>query len=251
MKNKNRKNGFSYGCYRIIRWLVKLFYPKITVEGAEYLPEESCIIVGNHTQMNGPICGELYVPGKRSIWCAWQMMYLKEVPAYAFRDFWSAKPRITRWSYKLLSYIIAPLSVCVFNNAHTIPVYHDGRIITTFKQTIAALQENTNIVIFPECYEPYNHIVNQFQEKFIDIAKLYNKKTGKALAFVPMYIAPNLKKLCLGKPILYNPENAIDEERRRISNYLMEQITEIAINLPEHKVVPYANLSKKEYKMNV
>lgn len=241
----------SYACYRMIRWLVKLFYPVITVEGADNLPGEACIIVGNHTQMNGPICAELYIPGKRSIWCAWQMMHIKEVPSYAYQDFWSGKPKYICWFYKLLSYIIAPLSVCVFNNAHTIPIYHDGRIITTFKKTLAALQEDTNIVIFPECYEPYNHIVNQFQDKFIDIAKLYDKKTGNALPFVPMYIAPNLKKLYLGKPTLYNPNNTIEVERRRIATYLMEQITEIAVNLPPHRVVPYANLSKKEYKMNV
>ena len=50
--------------FRIIKWLVKVFYPKMQVEGAEYLPDEPVIIVGNHCQMNGPIVGELYVPGE-------------------------------------------------------------------------------------------------------------------------------------------------------------------------------------------
>ena len=55
--------GFSRICYKIIRYLVWVFYPKITVGGMENLPDEACIVVGNHTQMNGPIVGELYFPG--------------------------------------------------------------------------------------------------------------------------------------------------------------------------------------------
>ena len=38
--------------FKIIKWLVKVFYPKISVEGVENLPDEPVIIVGNHCQMN-------------------------------------------------------------------------------------------------------------------------------------------------------------------------------------------------------
>lgn len=243
--------GIAYGVYRLCRWLVSVFYPHMTFEGLENLPDGACIVVGNHTQMNGPICAELYFPGKRRIWCAGQMMHLKEVPAYAFQDFWSGKPASVRWFYKLLSYIIAPLSVCIFNNARTIPVYHDNRLLTTFKQTVAALQEDMRVVIYPECAQPYNHIIYQFQDRFIDVAKLYYKRTGKAISFVPMYIAPSLKKIYLGEPAAFDPEQPMEQERARICRYLMEQITQIAQSLPAHVVIPYLNLPKKEYPMNI
>ena len=68
-------------------------------------------------------------------------MHLKEVPAYAFRDFWSQKPKWTHWFYKILSYIITPLAVCIFNNAHTIPVWHDTRLVSTFRTSMQRLQE--------------------------------------------------------------------------------------------------------------
>ncbi|MBR6533512.1 MAG: hypothetical protein IKT44_03715 [Clostridia bacterium] len=245
------KSKFVYICYLMLRWLVKVFYPKTTVEGTKKLPDEGCIIVGNHTQMNGPIVGELYFPGKRKIWCAWQMMSLKEVPSYSYKDFWSLKPKGIKWFYKLLSYLIAPIAVCIFNNANTIPVFHDSRIISTYRQTVSALAEGTKVIIFPECYEPHNHIINNFQDKFIDIAKMYYKRNGKAVSFVPMYIAPRLKKAYLGRPIAFCPDRPIEEERRRICDYLMEQITDIAQGLPEHKVVPYINTPSKNYKSNI
>lgn len=237
--------------YKVIKWLVKVFYHKMTVEGVDNLPDEPVIVVGNHTQMNGPICCELYFPGNRYTWCAGEMMHLKEVPAYAFQDFWSRKPKYIRWFYKLLSYIIAPLSVCVFNNARTVGVYHDARIISTFKQTVQRLQEGASVVIFPEHDVPYNHILCDFQDKFIDVAKLYYKRTGKELTFVPLYIAPKLKKMYLGKPIRFCAANPMEEERTRICRYLMEAITEIAVSLPEHTVVPYNNIPRKQYLSNI
>ena len=239
------------GLYAAIKWLVKTCYPKIEVVGQDNLPEEPVIIVGNHSQMNGPIACELYTPGDHYIWCAGEMMHLKDVPAYAYQDFWSDKPKAVRWFYKLLSYIIAPLSVCVFNNAHTIGVYHDARIISTFKQTVQRLQEGNHVVIFPEHRVPYNHILCQFQAKFIDVAKLYCKRTGKAVCFVPMYLAPKLKKMYFGKPIRFCPDAPIEEERARITNELMRQITDIAVSLPEHTVIPYNNIPKKQYLSNI
>lgn len=221
------------------------------VVGTENLPDEPVIVVGNHTQMNGPIACELYFPGKRYIWCAGQMMHLKEVPDYAFQDFWSQKPGWCRWFYKLLSYLIAPFSVCVFNNAGTIPVYHDIRLRTTFKMSMDKLQDGASMIIFPEHDEPYNNIIYDFQDKFIDLARMYHKRTGKELSFVPLYIAPSLKKMYIGKPLRFCAEAPIKEERRRICDYLMTEITEIARALPEHTVVPYRNIPKRLYPSNI
>lgn len=237
--------------YQFIRGLVKLFYPKTEVVGTETLPEEPLIVVANHAQMNGPIANELYFPGDKYIWCAGEMMHMKEVPAYAYKDFWSRKPKYIRWFYKLLSYVIAPLSVCVFTNAHTIAVYHDMRLISTFRETVEKLLAGSRVIIFPEHDVPHNHILCEFQDKFIDIAKTYYKKTEKELAFVPMYIAPTLKKMYLGTPIRFDSSASIKEERKRICDHLMNEITGIACNLPEHTVVPYNNIPKKDYPLNI
>lgn len=240
----------SMWLYRLIRAGVKLCYPKMQVEGIKNLPDAPALIVANHAQMNGPIACELYFPGNRYTWCAGQMMHLKEVPEYAFQDFWSRKPRRSRWFYKGLSYVIAPFSVCVFNNAKTIPVYRDARIISTFKTTVKTLCDGASVVIFPEHDAPYNPIVSQFQDKFVDIARLYYKRTGKAVSFVPMYIAPALKTMYIGKPTVFDPEAPMEQERQRICDYLMDEITRTAQELPLHTVVPYRNIPKKDYPKN-
>lgn len=236
--------------FKIIKALVRFFFGKMEVVGLENLPENNTIIVGNHTQMNGPIAGELFMKDNCYIWCAGEMMNLKEVPQYAFHDFWSQKPKWTHPFYRLLSYIITPLALCLFHNARTIAVYRDMRIMSTFKESIKMLQNGANLLIFPEKDEKNNNILYRFQENFIDIAKLYHKKTGIELTFVPMYIAPKLKKMYIGKGIPYDSKNSIEEERKRISEYLSDEITDIARSLPEHIVIPYRNIPKKFYLKN-
>lgn len=248
---KKKETSFlSLIIFRVVRFLVRLFYGKTNIIGIENLPADNTIIVANHTQMNGPIVGELFMPKNCYIWCAGQMMHLKEVPAYAFKDFWSQKPKWTQPFYRLLSYIIAPLASCVFSNARTIAVYRDTRITSTFKKTVKMLGDGRNILIFPEKDEKYNNILYKFQENFIDVAKLYYKKTGAELTFVPMYIAPKLKKAYIGKGIKFNAQNDMADERQQIAAYLADEITRIARELPAHTVVPYRNIPKKHYLSN-
>ena len=237
--------------FRILRAIVKMVYPNIEIVGLDNLPPEPCVIVANHCQLNGPIVGEIHFPGPRKIWTAGQMMKWKEVPAYAFQDFWSQKPKWTHWYFKLVAYLITPLSVCVFNNANTIPVYHDMRLMTTFRATLNALQEGENVIIFPEHDQKHNHIVYDFQDKFVDVAKMYYKKTGKTLQFVPLHEAPKLTQAVLGAPIPFDVTADAKIERRRICDKLMADITCLAEGLPRHTVVPYRNIPKRLYPTNL
>ncbi|MBQ4630022.1 MAG: hypothetical protein IJB70_03445 [Clostridia bacterium] len=247
MKKSGRRFGFLF---RFLKAVIKPFYPKYELMGLENIPDEPCIIVANHTQMYSPIVCELYLPDNFVTWCAGEMTKLKEVPAYAFKDFWSQKKPSVRWLFKIASYLIAPLSVLVFNNARTIPVFRDNRIITTFKLSLSAVQDGKSLVIFPEHDEAHNNIVARFSTKFTDIARMHFKNSGKRLSFVPTYVAPNLKKMYFGNPIVYDETNEKNKERNRICDYLMDEITKIATSLPKHTVVPYRNISKKYYPKN-
>ncbi len=244
------KEKITYAVYRIIRFFIWLFYPEIKSEGTGNLPDEAVIAVGNHAKMNGPISCELYFPREHSTWTAGQMMKLREVPDYAYTDFWGEKPAYIKWAFRILSYIIAPLAVCIFNNAKCIGVYHDTRLLSTFRDTVRKLEEGTDIVIFPEHNVPYNNLVWEFQDRFVDVAKMYYRRTGREVCFVPMYTAPRLRKLYFGKPVRYDHSAPAEQERKRIAKAMMDGITEIARSLPEHTVVPYPNMPSGQYPTN-
>ena len=237
--------------YRLIKASVRLFYGRTAVVGAENLPDGPCIVVGNHCQMNGPIACELDFPGRHYTWTAGEMMHLKDVPAYAFRDFWSKKPKAVRWLFRIASYLIAPIAVIVFNNANCIGVYHDAQVISTFRETVETLQDGANVIIFPETDPPVNNILSTFQERFVTVAKQYVKRSGEPISFVPLYLAPTLRTMYLGEPVPFDPDAPSRDECRRVCALLSERITGLATALPKHRVVPYRNIPKKNYPYNI
>ena len=236
--------------FRFIKRMVGCFYRKRKVVGEDNILSEPAIYIGNHSQMHGPLYAELYFPKPRVTWCAGDIMDNKTAQGYILDDFWPNKNPKKIKRYKRLSKMISPLAAYIFTNADTIAVHHDQRGIATFKNSVEALTHNKNIIIFPEGREEFNHIVNEFQDKFVDLARFYYKKSGKAINFVPMYIAPKLKAVCFGESVAFNPNAEPGEERNRICEYLKDKITQMALELPVHKVVPYANIPKKYYKSN-
>lgn len=244
---KIEKKPFLYRC---IFGTFRSFYKRRKIIGLENLPLDKAIVVGNHAQAHGPLFSELYFPTKKAIWCAGEMMKAKEVPAYAYKDFWSLKPKWIRWFYKIVSFVIAPLCAFVFSNADTIGVYKDSRLMGTFKKSVNALKNGTNVIIFPEERTPYNEIVNEFQDKFVDVAKLYYALAREVISFVPMYHAPSLKTVVFGEPISYNPDLAIDEQRSVVCEHIKQEITRLARELSVHRVTPYLNVKKKHYPMS-
>ena len=244
------RDKLSLIVFRIIRFFIYVFYPRTEFIGSENLPDGPAVIVGNHAKTNAPIACELYFPEKHLTWTAGEMMHLKEIPDYSYTDVWGSKPGYIKWFFRLLSYIIAPFASAIFNNADCIGVYHDSRVIRTFRQSVRALHDGTKVVILPEHNEPYNNIVCDFQDRFVDVARLYYKKYKQEISFVPMYTAPALHKVFLGEPVRYNSSAPAEEERERICREMMDRITGMARSLPEHTVVPYPNIPKSEYPSN-
>ncbi len=238
--------------YLVFKALATIFLlPSMEVEGAENLPKGPAIVVGNHSQAYGPVAAEIYFPGRHYTWCISEMMEKDKVADYAYKDFWSKKPVIVRPFFKLLSHIIPVFAQILFTNAATIPVYRDKRVMRTFQISCDKLKEPSKVIIFPEDYTEYNNIVHNFQRGFVHLAKYYYRQTDDALPFVPMYVCPKLKKLVFGKPIYYSPKGKSDEEAERICTYLQDSISELAYSLPRHHVVPYPNVSRKHYPLNI
>ncbi len=244
---KKKKTHFLY---KLICRFGYWFFPKFEIEGYENVKDGDCIIAGNHCQVYGPIANELYMKGDFRIWCASEVMDKKVISDYAYREFWGRKPKWTKWFYKLLSKL-GPVVAQVFIDAHTIPVYRGLAVIKTFNYSIESLNEGANNVLFLENYNPHNNIINEFKEGFVDLGRMYYKKHGKILKFAPMYVAPSLKKIYIGKPTAFDPNANMDDERARIKKYLMDEVTNIAVSLPNHKVVPFANGTKAEWPMSL
>ena len=67
---------------------------------------------------------------------------------------------------------------------------------------------------------------------------------------MPAYYAPKLHKVYLGTPVYFQAGAPIEEERCRICDYVMNEITRMAAEAPLHTVIPYRNIRKRDYPKN-
>lgn len=236
-----KKKGF----YRFIAFFVCLFNRPVEFLGMENMPEEPCVIVCNHAKARGPIMAEAYLPFKKRIWCDAPMFDKKEFVKYAYSAFWGGKVNcFKRFFVKLL----APLVAYVFKNADAIPVYRDMRVVKTYKASVEELNEGKSVLIFPECPDEYNEIINKLNVYFVDVARYYYKQTGKELLFVPMYYGATIRKAIIGNAVKFDSNADIADERKRVTDALLDETTRVAKMLPVHKVIPFNNVKKKYYK---
>ena len=235
--------------FRIIFFFVKLFYrvPKVIYE-EELSHDRPIVYIANHCKAHGPVA--FYLLGKKNIriWCTNEIMYWKTCPKYCYDIFLNggAKPKAFRWFYHLVSYIMTPLCIIVFRGAETIPVYYDTRLVTTYNKTAQTINEGRDIVIFPETPPELNDYLNKFNIGFIDTARFMKKKTGKEVVFVPTYLAPSIKTLIVGKPIEYDYSKDVKEQRIELVEKLQNEITRLAMKLPQHKVEHYITRKKSK-----
>jgi 1-acyl-sn-glycerol-3-phosphate acyltransferase len=131
--------------------------------------------------------------------------------------------------------IAGPVLIWAMNSVEPIPVYRGtGReIIKTMKLTVEALEQEDNILLFPENNiktERYTRLPGEFFTGFAHIGKEYFKKTGKNITFYPMYADSERRIIFMGAGITYDEKNHPANEKERIVEHLKKSMDEMAAN---------------------
>lgn len=228
----------SYLYYKFIRGILRLCFPRAKTVYEEEPDTEPAVFVCNHSAIRGPVMMTLDFKRKHQTWTVHCALDSKKAVNYAFHDILMGNSRRFKRFWRMLAHIVAKLLPPLLWY-DTIPVYHDTGIIKTFKQSIRAMTEGSDLVIFAESPKRFSEYVCELQEGFIDIARLYYRKTKKALRFYPVYLEKKNAIISVGRPITYDPERSLDEQRSVIAAYLRDGIDRLARALPPHKPVPF------------
>ncbi len=221
--------------YNVVAAIGRVICPRSTVnfEGGE--PTEPGIIVCNHSSIRGPVMMTLYYGRPHKNWIISYALEREKTANFAFHDFFVGEGRRVKWFWRLLSKIVAKILPGVLSQAGPIAVYHDSRIIKTFRNTMAALSEGYDVVVFGESPERYSEYVNRMQLGIIDVAALYYKRTGKKLKIYPAYIEKKNRLIEVAPPIEYGPELDKNGTCEKISS----EIDRMARGMKKHKPVPF------------
>lgn len=229
--------------------LGRLLFPKRTVNYEEQ-PEkgEVAVYVCNHSGAIGPANMAAWFDQPFRPWSISCLFDKRIAPNFIFHDFLLGRSRKFKKPYRLLAKIIAKLLPPLVKQQNPILVHRNSaRIMQTFKESVAALKEGNNLVVFPECPHKFSNYVSELYEGFIDVARLYNRDTGRKLKFYPVYIPADIRTISIGKPIEYNINVKASDERKLIADYLKQNMDRLARTLHTKKAVPFLKEEFYEY----
>lgn len=203
--------------YRAVRFCV----PRHRVEWAEGAPpEEPCVFVCNHARAYGPLSMCTRFPRSARPWVIADMCFVRRVPAYARIDFWPGEGPFRKAMAWVLSYLIAPIAPWLMIGVEAIPVYHDSRVLETFRKSIQTLREGKDIILFPEVPDGKGLYLDRFADGFVLLGRRWATAAGKPLRFYPVFADRRNRTFHVGAPVTYDPAARPDAERTRICQAL-------------------------------
>lgn len=232
--------------YYILYPIVKLMYMNTKVIYEEEINEPS-VFISNHAKANGPVMINMYL--KRDIvnWAIHCALDEKYAVNYAYHDVLCGDAsKHKKFTLFIAKWIAKRLPRILKTYKNIIPVYHNMKIKYTLDRSMEALENGSDLVIFAESNNDYSKYIANLQTGFVILGKMYYKSTGKLLNFYPTYLSKKRKRIMVGKPIKYDPNISLNENRKIINKYLIENITRLANSLKPHKPVTF--LSEKWYR---
>ena len=203
--------------------------------GDENLPIEGpAVYVANHARALGPIASAASLPVRLYPWVISDMLDWEKAAAYLNKDFVEPQLHIPSPMSMPLARLISQASVRLLRGVGSVPVWHGEEVRETYRISLDHLMERQSLLIFPE--DPTQLIDEQcnmtpFLKSFARLGELYFERTQKILKFYPVAVHPALRKVKLGKPIAFNPNNNPANECVRIKTVLESIIRGMLIEM--------------------
>lgn len=228
-----KKYRVRYGVKIIATFLRPWLHLK--VEGAENIKSEHfpSVFVCNHGIIYGPIAAVIYLPTYFRPWIDKKMLDVDLASEEMYSRHLCRIPLLGEKAKRCFARFLARPVVWAMNSFNPIGVERDNirNVMTTFNDTIKALKESDNILLFPE--RPVKKVISGKETKvhstdsvgdlfkgFAKLGNMYWKETGKRLAFYPIYADKVRHTFTIGEAVIYEPNNNVNGERDRIAEEL-------------------------------
>jgi 1-acyl-sn-glycerol-3-phosphate acyltransferase len=227
----------------IVRLLCKLFQRlilKLRLRGwgrafRALASGEPLIVVSNHIGSYGPLSIISSLPLKVYPWVAHEVTELGNVARRLQKEFTELELKLRPPASVWLARLIGRVCVFIMRDLQAIPVYASSRRIRdTLERSLELLLKGRNILVFPEDKErPINEVLGDFSTGFLAMARLYYRKTRKAIRFLPVAVNQKVKGIRIGKPIRFDAGLPYLQEKRRLKRKLEDSIYTLYYDLEQ------------------
>lgn len=213
--------------FRLLKKMMKGRYkePKFIYLGEQI--GNSSLILSNHVGTEAPMSLELYLDAPIRMWGAHEMNSgLIKLYKYQTKVYYHQRKHWNLFLARMFCLIASPLTNLFYSGLDLISTYRDGRVLKTIRESVSALEQGQNIVIFPEdATNGYLDELEGFYAGFVLLADTMLKK-GKDLDIFVTYFRQKDMVYIIDKPIKYS---SIKEGRTReqITKLLCERCNEL------------------------
>ena len=219
--------------------VARMMFRKAETRYKTPVADEPSVFVCNHSGIRGPVMMTLDFSRRHKTWMVSFAMDKEKVANFAYHDILFGEARRCKGFWRLFSKTFRLLLPPLLRYEPVIEVYHDSGIVKTFKQSVRELSDGSDLVIFAESPQRDTPYINRLQGGFVDLGKLYYRRTGKRLCFYPVYAEKKNAVISVGEPVVFDPDIPIEEQRESITAYLGAQIDRLARELPPHQPKPF------------
>ncbi|MBE5735846.1 MAG: hypothetical protein E7356_00595 [Clostridiales bacterium] len=224
-KPKHYRKAWFRGLKKIMRIFIKK--SKFVFLGEEL--GDRGIILSNHVGTSAPLAFELYGPCKNiRFWGAYEMnSNIFTLYKYQTRVYYHEKKHWNLFAARLFCLLATPLTFIFYRGLRLIPVYRGGKLRTTLNESLAALEDNQNIIIFPEdSSKGYLDELEGFHAGFTLLCNMCQKKDMD----VPIYVAyyqKSTRTYVIDKPIMLSELFSKGLTKEEISQQLCDRCNEL------------------------
>jgi len=220
---KNRKWWF-----KLLKKIMKIRYkePEFVYLGDEI--KNGSIVLSNHEGTDAPMSLEIYLDSPIRMWGANEMNSgLIKLYKFQTRVYYHEKKGWNLHLARLFCLIASPLTNLFYKGLNLISTYRDSRFIKTIRESVEAIKNEENIVIYPEdSKNGYLAELEGFFAGFVLVAEAC-KKEGIDVPIYVAYFRKNEKKYIIDKAVMYSELSKNGDSKEVIAKKLCDRCNEL------------------------
>ena len=186
--------------------------------------DKGSLILSNHEGTDAPMSLEIYLNKPIRMWGAHEMNSgLIKMYKYQSEVYYHEKKHWNIHLARLFCLIASPVTNVFYKGLNLISTYKDARFRRTIKESLEALNNGENIVIFPEdSTKGYLEELEGFYAGFIVLAEICQKRKIDVPIFVTYFRKKDLTYI-IDKPVLFSELAKDGASREEIAKKLVER----------------------------
>ncbi len=222
------KKNFYGILFLICRRIVRIFYPKYTVQTLKN--SGPVVYITHHQNLFGPYILLLWFTECIHAWILHVFLNRKACYDHYVNYTFTKRFGWNRTLAAICAFFISSFVPNLLHSSKGIPVYRGSRkIVHTFKHSAEVMSNGESIAIFPDTdYSDTSSEMKDMYDGFLSIEKYYFNITRKHVCFIPLYVSKKKRKIIADKQIYFRDGKPFKEEKQIVYDQILAELHRLA-----------------------